>query len=85
MEARWATLPDGKMQDVIPSLTIIKAVHFKWHFLMTSMGEDEWSRSYIHPEEGVEFTLKAALANYEWHCRHHLAHIRQAILHEGLF
>ncbi len=84
-EARWAELPDGNLKDVTPSLTILKAIHFKWHYLMGTMDQEDWNRVYVHPEYGTEFSLKAALANYEWHCRHHLAHIRQAILHEGLF
>ena len=35
---------------------------------------EEWGRTLRHPERGV-MTLDANLQLYEWHGRHHVAHI----------
>jgi hypothetical protein len=39
------------------------------------MTEEQFARSFNHPETGTASTLNAALAYYAWHCRHHTAQI----------
>lgn len=81
-EARWAELDDSLKMPVKISLDIISGVHARWATLLRSMSDDEYGRSYIHPDHGLHFRLDQALANYDWHCRHHLAHIELALYQE---
>lgn len=84
-EALWAELPDGLDNDLSASLKIIEGVHQRWSNLLESFTEKEWNRLYFHPEHQRLFSVKEALGIYDWHCRHHLAHIEQALKYNGNF
>jgi hypothetical protein len=73
-EARWAELEDARRGVVEPSLKMVDAIHLRWVMLLRTLGEDDWKRTYVHPEMG-RVTLAKALDLYAWHTRHHLAHI----------
>lgn len=77
-EADWALLPDYRM-PVESSLKILEGLHLHWSTLLDSFGEDEWRRTFTHPATGKTMQLKTALGLYDWHCRHHLAHVKQAL------
>jgi uncharacterized damage-inducible protein DinB len=72
-EAAWARLADASLPVEI-SLTFITALHGRWVSLLDSMTEQEFDRGFIHPVNGRQ-SLARALALYEWHGRHHTAHI----------
>ncbi|NNE68381.1 MAG: putative metal-dependent hydrolase [Pyrinomonadaceae bacterium] len=72
-EDKWAELPDSK-GSVGNSLDIIRGVHARWAEMLSSMDESDFSRRLNHPETG-EWDLKGMLALYDWHSRHHTAHI----------
>ena len=74
MQERWAELPDARSADVEMSLTLLEALHARWVFLLRAMSEDDFDRTLQHPEWG-RLTLWTMLLLYEWHCRHHLAHV----------
>jgi len=76
-EARWAKLPDYR-SSIDSSLNIIEGVHTRWAELLKPMPDEEYKRTYIHPEFNSEFDLKEATCQYDWHCKHHLAHIALA-------
>jgi hypothetical protein len=38
--------------------------------------EEDWKRTFIHPESGV-VSLEKNLALYAWHGKHHTAHITE--------
>jgi uncharacterized damage-inducible protein DinB len=76
-EALWAELADSKM-PVEVSLKLLEAVHERWVYLLRSLTEEQWTRTFRHPVSGP-MTLEKALAIYSWHCEHHLAHVSQAI------
>lgn len=78
-EDRWAELPDSLEDDISNSLSLLNALHSKWVRLLEGLEEEQLKLEYIHPEHGKRFTLLENIANYSWHCRHHLAHIRQAM------
>ncbi|MCL4155517.1 UNVERIFIED_CONTAM: hypothetical protein GTU68_024152 [Idotea baltica] len=78
-EARWAELSDTLNMPIDDSLAIIKGVHSRWSVLLNTMDTADFERVYIHPEHGQLFRLDQALANYDWHCKHHLAHINIAL------
>jgi hypothetical protein len=72
---KWAELPDMQAHPAV-SIAILKSVHQRWVNLMQQMTDTDWKRTYIHPEHNKQFSLKQVVMNYEWHCRHHLGHVR---------
>lgn len=72
-EDRWAELADSEM-PVEVSLKIIEGIHSRWTQLLASMSDEDFRRRLQHPESGV-WTLEKMLALYEWHGRHHTAHV----------
>lgn len=72
-EDRWAELSDSKL-PVEPSLKIIEGIHYRWTNLLESMSVEDFQRKINHPESG-EWTLDKFLGLYDWHSKHHTAHI----------
>lgn len=72
-EAAWARLPDCRM-PIDVSLALIAALHSRWVALLESLSEQDFERGFNHPQRG-RMTLAANLALYDWHSRHHTAHI----------
>lgn len=73
-EAEWARLPDAATAPVELSLTLLEAVHARWDLLLRALTEDAYRRPLLHPENGP-MTIGTLLRMYEWHGRHHVAHI----------
>jgi uncharacterized damage-inducible protein DinB len=72
-EAAWAELADSRMPiDVSLALTV--ALHARWVALLESMSDEDFEEGFNHPERGPQ-DLATALALYDWHSRHHTAHI----------
>ena len=80
-EAAWARLPDSS-QPIEPSLVLITGLHQRLVALLESMPEEGFERGFNHPERG-RMTLAANLALYEWHSRHHTAHITSLRARQG--
>jgi uncharacterized damage-inducible protein DinB len=74
-EGRWAALADSRSGDVRVPLALLEGLHARWVHLLCSMTEEQFARSFFHPETGQSVTLRAALCSYAWHCRHHTAQI----------
>ena len=73
-ESEWAKLPDAAM-PIEPSLALLEALHVRFVTLLRAMREDDFRRTFTHPEwEGAQ-TLDWLVAMYAWHGRHHTAHI----------
>ena len=77
-EADWALLPDYRL-PIEPSLKILEGVHQRLGALLDSFTEEEWNRSFVHPQSGATVPLKRNLALYSWHGKHHLGHIAEAV------
>jgi uncharacterized damage-inducible protein DinB len=75
-EDRWAELSDTKLTPIEVSLTLLESLHDRWVRLLRSMTEDDWKRTFRHPQLGV-VDLEKTLALYAWHGRHHVAHITE--------
>ena len=73
-EARWADLPDTAATPVETSLTLLESLHERWANLLRAMRPADFARPLSHPENGP-MTLDGLLATYDWHSRHHVAHI----------
>ena len=72
-EAAWAMLPDSQL-PVSVSLDLIAALHARWVSLLETLSDEDFHRGYVHPAGGRQ-NLAQVLALYEWHSRHHTAHI----------
>jgi len=72
-EKAWANLADSRM-PIDVSLALLTALHARWVSLLESMSEDDFSKGFTHPENGKQ-NLAVVLAVYDWHSRHHTAHI----------
>ncbi len=73
-EGRWAELEDARKAPIEPSLRLLESVHARWVILMRSLDAAAFKRTYNHPESGIA-DLDRLLRLYEWHGRHHVAHI----------
>jgi hypothetical protein len=77
----FATLADMRLPAEI-SLLLLDALHARWVAVWTSMTPDQFARRLYHPEIGP-ITADYLLFTYEWHSRHHLAHITRLREREG--
>ena len=72
-EATWAKLPDST-RPIEASLALLTALHERWVALLESMSDADFQKGFNHPERGRQ-DLATTLALYDWHSRHHTAHI----------
>ncbi len=75
-EALWAELPDSK-EPIEYSLQIVDAVHHRWVRILKAMSVEDFQKTYHHPDQQSDVSLSNALGMYDWHSRHHLAHITE--------
>ena len=78
-EEKWAELTDTLDYSVKSNLKLLKNIHKKLTFLLESLTEKELNRTFIHPDGNKMVSLKENISIYAWHCKHHLAHIKNAI------
>lgn len=76
-EAAWAELPDVAKTPVNISLTLLHALHTRWVNLMENLTEEQWKRTFVHPESGKTIALKTLAASYSWHGKHHLTQVER--------
>lgn len=74
-EAAWAGLEDSRSTPIETSLTLLDTLHDRWVRVLRAMKPADFSRPLVHPEHGTELTLDQMLALYEWHGKHHTAHV----------
>ncbi|PAD22414.1 YfiT family bacillithiol transferase [Terribacillus saccharophilus] len=77
-EAEWAKLPDYDMPPQF-AFELLASIHRKWVVLLRSLTAEQLERTFQHPESG-EVSLKENIEIYAWHGKHHLAHIRLALV-----
>lgn len=72
----WAKMTDTEELPVNISITLLFALHHRWHTILKNMQPEDWNRTMFHPEYNKTMTLWYMLGNYAWHGKHHVAHIR---------
>lgn len=82
-EDRWAELFDSRRAPIGLSLTYLHALHAKWAYLLEGLTQEQLSRGYFHPESQQTFRLDTVMGLYDWHCRHHYAHIAGLMQRRG--
>jgi uncharacterized damage-inducible protein DinB len=80
-EARWAELADAKLPLEV-SQTLLDCVHTRWDAVWRSLQAEQFARQLIHPDHG-ERTVDWLLFVYEWHGKHHTAHITELRKQKG--
>jgi uncharacterized damage-inducible protein DinB len=73
-EDLWAELPDAKTAKIEMSLGLIEHLHARWTALLKALSDEQFGRTFRHPELG-EQRIDQALALYSWHGRHHIAQV----------
>jgi hypothetical protein len=74
-EKLWAITSDVQNLPVNISITLLYALHQRWHEFLKYFAAKDWQRTVYHPEHKKEFTLWQLFGMYAWHSRHHVAHI----------
>jgi hypothetical protein len=74
-EGRWAALDDSRQGDLQPALALLTGLHLRWVQLLRSISDEQFRRSFNHPETKAAVRLTEALGYYAWHCRHHVGQI----------
>lgn len=75
-ENLWAKFEDARTAPVEVSLNVLDGLHSRWVMLLKTLNPPDFERTLQHPENG-SMTLDDILIDYEWHGRHHAAHITQ--------
>src|SRR5579863_6322984 len=81
-EGLWAELPDSRETPVEVSLALLEFLHLRWDILLRSLQPADFARRLRHPEMGL-MTVDSLVALYDWHGRHHVAHITSLRQREG--
>ena len=74
-QAGWGEAEDARTAPVDISLDLLDALHTRWAIFLRSLSEEDFTRTYQHPEMG-ELSLETTLQLYAWHGRHHLGHVK---------
>jgi hypothetical protein len=81
-EARWAELVDAKSAPIGVSQTLLESLHDRWDRLWRSLKPDDFARTFVHPDHGAR-TVDWMLFLYEWHGKHHVAHVTELRKQKG--
>ncbi|MGB0716129.1 MAG: YfiT family bacillithiol transferase [Phycisphaerae bacterium] len=74
-ETAWSELPDARRGNTEASIHMLRGIHLRWHDLLIAMTDEQYDRSFIHPQTNETTDLATALPYYVWHGRHHAAQI----------
>jgi hypothetical protein len=74
-EKEWAKTADVTALPVNVSITLLYALHRRWYEFLKNFTEEDWQKTVFHPEHKKDITLWFLLGLYDWHSRHHTAHI----------
>lgn len=81
-EQKWAEFADYLNTPVELSLNLLDTLHKRWYILLKSMSDDDYKKTYLHPESG-KVDLDWVIALYAWHGKHHIAHINNLCKRRG--
>jgi len=60
------------------SIALLDALHRRWVAFLRALPESDLTKAFVHPQWG-RVPIDESIAMYAWHCRHHAAHIEQAL------
>ncbi|MBL8131300.1 MAG: putative metal-dependent hydrolase [Anaerolineae bacterium] len=74
----FALLPDTAEADISPSLALLRALHSRWVYVLEHLHEEDWARTFSHPEYGPQ-TIATQAESYAEHGENHLCQIKAAL------
>jgi uncharacterized damage-inducible protein DinB len=74
-ENAWTQLSDVVTLPINLSITLLHALHTRWHFAIKDISAAQWERTIYHPGSNKQMSLWHLLGMYAWHGKHHTAHI----------
>ena len=74
----WALTADADHDQIGISLLILTGLHQRWADLFSSLTEEQWHRTGIHPESG-EITVEGLLRTYAAHGEGHIDQIERTL------
>jgi uncharacterized damage-inducible protein DinB len=74
-ENDWAVMDDVFAVPINVSITLLHALHLRWHAVLKGITEEQFTRTIFHPQQNRAMTLWFLLGLYAWHGKHHVAHI----------
>lgn len=74
-EVAWALTPEINIVPINVSITLLHALHHRWHALIGQLSQEDLQRKFFHPEHQKEISLLEIINFYAWHSKHHVAHI----------
>jgi uncharacterized damage-inducible protein DinB len=79
---RWASNPFVRTGPIELSLALLDGIHARWAATLRLADDAAFGRTIEHPEWGT-MSVGDLLCLYDWHSRHHLAHITALREREG--
>ena len=70
----WVRFADVREARIDTSLDLLDALHERWVLFLRALPEAAFARTIDHPENGT-MSLATVTFLYDWHGRHHTAHI----------
>lgn len=74
----WTETADQQL-PIKTAIQLTSAIHKKWVALLENMDNNDFKRTFFHPEHQTTSTLQDTLALYAWHGKHHVAQIKVAL------
>ena len=75
----FAKMDDYGTAPIAWSISHIEAIHQKLVYMLQHLSDDQWERTFRHPEMEDELNLKQLARLYSWHSLHHFSHIKNAL------
>jgi hypothetical protein len=72
----WVNTADATNVPINISITLLHALHIRWHELFLNLSEMDFEKTVMHPEYKRQMSLWYILGLYAWHGKHHIAQIQ---------
>ncbi|MBE0688702.1 MAG: putative metal-dependent hydrolase [Anaerolineae bacterium] len=79
----WAEMVDTTGPPIVNSLDLLRGLHARWVALWESLSEEDYLRTYYHPENDAYTSLDEHLAIYSKHSRDHVEQIARIAREQG--
>ena len=75
----FSEIVDYSQAPIAWSIQHLEVIHRKMVYILESLSEEQWNRTFRHPEMEKPMSIKELALMYSWHSMHHFAHISNAL------
>ena len=75
----WNNTSEISSTPTVDTLLLLEATHKRWVYLMKTMSESEFDKTFFHALRQINLTLAQAISMAAWHTKHHFEHIKIAL------